>query len=53
MGVFKCIFIRLLAPIHDITLTKGPHPLWIEVRTKDLNIQCHLTRSFQYQGQQE
>ena len=52
-GYLKWNFSRLLAPIHDIALTKGPHPLWIEVRTKDLNIQCNFTRSFQHQAQQE
>jgi hypothetical protein len=31
----------LLASIHDTAQTQRPDPLWTEIRTRDLNTQCH------------
>jgi len=41
---------RKLAPIHGTALAQGPDPVWIEIHSRVVKIQCHKLLSFHYQA---
>jgi hypothetical protein len=50
---FKPASRKLLAPKDDPARIHGPDPLWVEIHSWDRKVQCHVTRSFNYQLQKQ